>query len=394
MSTKNDEPQQRPRTQRGGTTRGQFIKRTLGAGAVLAAPVATLATFEDQESGSATAQGTGSGGSFPGGTGLDEVIRRQAEGKTLRIGFTPPVLSEFFAEMEHGCWQQMKNYEDRFGIQWGWARTAPAGNFDAVQEHFNIVQNWVTSGFDAIIICTGGDFASMQKVYKGAEEKGTRIYQVNMPMELWPIGQVASTSNISYDNRLQSGYLAGRYIAEKLGGRGEILQVWGPSGSPWSVARQQGLDLALRENPGIRVVGKADGGYVRDKGFAAAQNLLEAHPNVNAVYGENEEMALGASQAIDAKGLKHWDGRDGILTIGADGLRSGFEAIRKGRLTATVDVGGVDQGLEAIRTVVAVQLLGMTVDSVINVPTVVVDKSNVEARDAYIAWALGGPKYS
>jgi ribose transport system substrate-binding protein len=142
------------------------------------------------------------------------------------------------------------------------------------------------------------------------------------------------------------------------------------------------------------VVGKADGGYVRDKGFAAAQNLLEAHPNVDAIYGENEEMALGASQAIDAKGLKHWDGRKGILTIGADGLRSGFQAIRKGRLTATVDVGGVDQGLEVIRTLFAHQVLGMAVQPVTNVPTVVVDKTNVTPRDAYIAWALGGPKYS
>jgi ribose transport system substrate-binding protein len=393
MSTKNTPPPARARVQQGGTTRGQFIRRTLGAGAVLAAPVATLATFEGEESGSATAQG-GSGGSFPGGGPLDAAVRKVVEGKTVKVGFTPPVLSEFFAQMEHACWQQMANYEQRFGVKWEWARTAPAGNFDAVQEHFNIVQNWVTAGFDAILICTGGDFSSMQRVYKGAEERGTRIYQVNMPMELWPIEQVASSSNITYDNIRQSGYLAGTYIAEKLGGRGTILQVWGPSGSPWSTARQKGLDRALEENPGLRVVGKADGGYVRDKGFAAAQNLLEANPNVDAIYGENEEMALGASQAIDAARLKHWDGKDGILTIGADGLRSGFEAIRKGRLTATVDVGGVDQGLEAIRTLFAHQLLGMTVDQVINVPTVVVDRSNIEMRDAYIAWALGAAKYS
>lgn len=275
----------------------------------------------------------------------------------------------------------------------GWARTAPAGNFDAVQEHFNIVQNWVTAGFDAIIICTGGDFAAMQKVYKGAEAKGTKIFQLNMPMDLWPIEQVASTSNIGYNNSLQSGYVAGTYLAEQLKGKGEILQIWGPSGSPWSAARQNGLNLALKENPGIKVVAKADGGYVRDKGFAAAQNLLEAHPNVNAVYGENEEMALGASQAIDAKGLKHWNGKEGIITLGADGLRSGFKAIRGGKLTATIDVGAVDQGLLEIQTIFANMLLGMTVDKVINVPTVLVDKSNVEPRDAYIAWALAGPHY-
>jgi ribose transport system substrate-binding protein len=389
MSTENEVPPQR-RATRQGTTRAAFIKRTLAAGAVVAAPAATIATF--QSSPGQTAIAAGSGGSFPGGGGWDAQVRKIAKGKTLKIGFTPPVLSEFFDEMEHACWQQMANYSSRFGVNWKWARTAPAGNFNAVQEHYNIVQNWVTAGFDAILICTGGDFTSMQRVYKGAETKGTRIYQVNMPMELWPIDQVASTANIGYDNRMQSGYVAGSYIAKKLGGKGTILQIWGPSGSSWSTARQQGLDLALKENPGIRVLGKADGGYVRDKGFAAAQNLLESHPDVNAVYGENEEMALGASQAIDAKGLKHWDGKKGIMTVGADGLRSGFEAIRKGRLTATIDVGGVDQGLEAIRTVFAHQILGMTVDRVTNVPTTVVDKHNVDQRDAYTAWALGGAK--
>jgi ribose transport system substrate-binding protein len=232
MSSENEAPRERPRGQQAGTTRGQFFKRTLGAGALLAAPVATLATFQGEESGTATAQGAGSGGSFPGGTQYDAAIRKVVKGRTLKVGFTPPVLSEFFAEMEHACWQQMANYEQRFGIKWKWARTAPAGNFDAVQEHYNIVQNWVTARFDAIIICTGGDFASMQKVYRGAEAKGTRIYQVNMPMELWPIQQVASTANVGYDNRMQSGYVAGSYLAKALGGKGDILQIWGPSGSP------------------------------------------------------------------------------------------------------------------------------------------------------------------
>ena len=53
-------------------------------------------------------------------------------------------------------------------------------------------------------------------------------------------------------------------------------------------------------------------------------------------------MALGASQAIDVAGLKHWDGTEGIITIGADGLLSGMDSIRDGKLTATVDVNSVE----------------------------------------------------
>ena len=392
MSTENDAPKERSLTQPRGSTRGQFFRHARrrsparGAGR-------DARHLRGTDSGSVSAQGGDSGGSFPGGEEYDAAVKKLVEGKELQGRLHAPVLSENFAQTEAACWRQMANYEERFGVKWGWARTAPAGNFDAVQEHFNIVQNWVTSGFDAIIICTGGDFAAMQKVYRGAEEKGTKIYQLNMPMDLWPIEcrlhlerRVQQLAAV----RLRRRHLPGRDAQ----GQGRDPPDLGAVGSPWSEARQNGFDQALKENPGLRVVAKADGGYVRDKGFAAAQNLLEAHPNVNAIYGENEEMGLGASQAIDARGLKHWDGNEGIVTIGADGLRSGFKAIREGKLTATIDVGSVDQGLEIIRTIVVDQLLDNTVDKVINVPTVLVDKSNVDVRDTTIAWALAGPKYS
>lgn len=331
-------------------------------------------------------------GPYPGGAQYDAVVRKIANGRTLKVGFTPPILSEFFDEMEHAAWWRMAELESRYGVKFQWERAAPRANFNAVEEQVNIVQNWATKKFDAVLVCTGANFATMQRVYTDAAKRGTKIFQFNQPAELYPIDSIKVVSNIGYDNRWQSGYLAGKYIASKLGGKGKVLQIWGPSGSDWSRGRQIGFDKALKETPGLKVVGKADGGYVRDKGFAAAQALLQKNKDVNAIYGENEEMALGASQAIDSTGLKHWDGKKGILTIGADGLKSGFAAIRKGRLTATVDVGGVDQGLTFIDTLFRYIVLGYSVDKFINVPTKVVDKTNVDLSDAYISWALQAPK--
>ena len=100
-------------------------------------------------------------------------------------------------------------------------------------------------------------------------------------------------------------------------------------------------------------------------------------------------MALGAVDAIEALGLKLWDGSEGIIVIGADGLKSGYESIRNGRLTATVNVGPVDQGREFIMAVFMHEVLGYSVDRVIEVPTAIVDKSNVEVNEAYLDWALG-----
>lgn len=319
---------------------------------------------------------------------LDKAIRAIVKGRTIKVGFTPPVLSENFTQIENAAWRKMAEYEKRFGVKWVWERQAPVGDFNAVQGTLGIVQSWISRRFDAIAVCTGANFATVQDLYKTANSKGLKVFQFNQPAELYPESQLQTVSNIGYDNRWQSGYLAGTYLAEALGGKGKILQIWGPSGSDWTRGRRIGFDKALKENPGIKVVGEADGGYVRDKGFTAAQDLLTKYPDVNAIYGENEEMALGASQAIDAAGLKHWNGKTGILTIGADGLVSGFKAIAAGKLTATVDIGGIDQGQNLIEAIFSTVALGQTVTQIINNPTQVVDKTNYQWHQAYAEWAL------
>lgn len=323
---------------------------------------------------------------------LDRAIRAAVKGRTIKVGFTPPVLSENFTQIESAAWRKMAEFEQRFGVKWVWERQAPVGDFNAVQGTLGIVQSWISRRFDAIAVCTGANFATVQELYKTADSKGLKVFQFNQPAELYPEAQLMTVSNIGYDNRWQSGYLAGTYLAQALGGKGKILQIWGPSGSDWTRGRKIGFDKALKENPGIKVVGEADGGYVRDKGFTAAQDLLTKYPDVNAIYGENEEMALGASQAIDAAGLKHWNGKTGILTIGADGLVSGFKAIAAGKLTATVDIGGIDQGQNLIEAIFATVALGQTVTQIINNPTQVVDKTNYQWHQAYAQWALATPK--
>lgn len=318
----------------------------------------------------------------------DAIVRAKVEGTTIRVGFTPPILSEFFDIMEHAAFQQARSYMDRFGVKWEWQRASPSGDFNSVEGQYNIIQNWITAGLDVIMVCTAGNFRDTEQLYKAAREKGITIIQFNMPIELWPIEEVLDTCSVGYDNIMQSGYVAGKFIAEKLGGQGKVLQIWGPSGSIWSEARQKGFDMVLAEYPGLQVVGIADGGYVRDKGFQAAQNLLTANPDVNAIYGENEEMALGASQAIDSLGLQHWNGESGIVTIGADGLQSGFQAIREGRLSATISVGGVGQGLKLVEMAFAIRALGMTAPKVNNVPVQLVTSDNVDGVEALQAWAL------
>ena len=316
----------------------------------------------------------------------EAAVRAKVEGKTFKIGFTPPAASEFYDIIMHGAYTMMDELHDRFGVNFEFEFVAPSEH-DAVESQVSTIENWATKEFDAVLVCTAGDFDSMNAVYEKATAAGTAVYLFNMPAELWDVDTIKATSVISYDNARQSGYLVGQYAAEKLNGEGKILFISGNDGH-WTTSRREGFMEAVSEYPGLTIVGEQRGEYVRDSGMAAAENLLQANPDVSFIYGENEEMAQGAVQAVQAMGLKMWDGNEGIIVVGADGLKSGFEQIRSGGLTATVDVGSVDQGREAIKAIFMHELLGYSIDKVINVPTILVDKENVDIPEAYVDWAL------
>ncbi|GAB3534280.1 hypothetical protein GCM10027403_09850 [Arthrobacter tecti] len=340
----------------------------------------------------------GGGSGTTTGSAEDAAIRELVDGRTLTVGFAPPILSEFYTQVEKAAFNKMKEYEDRFGVQWEWERQGALTDNHSGTETLGIVQGYIARGFDAVFVCSAANAATMQDLYARGSEEGVNFYQFNSTEELDnpsqvddPSGGLATVSNIGYDDRWQSGYLAGRYIAEQLGGEGEVITIMGPSGSDWTELRSHGFQTAIEEYPGLTIVGTADGGYVRDQGLTAAQDLLTRFPDVDAIYGENEDMALGASQAIDARGLEHWDGESGIITIGADGLVSGMEAIKNGTLTATVDVNSVEMGHSMIETLFAHEVLGQKVNQFVRIPTGVVDESNVDWHLSKIQGALQGP---
>jgi ribose transport system substrate-binding protein len=345
------------------------------------------------------AGGSNAGASGGGGTDYlpDEAIKKIVNGREIKVGFAPPILSEWYTQVEKAAHNKMKEYEDRFGVKWKWERQGALNDAHSGTETLGIVQGYIARQFDAVFVCSAANAATMQALYKQGSEKGIDFYQFNSTEELAnpsqaedPSGGLSTVSNIGYDDRWQSGYLAGQYIAKQLKGQGSIIQIMGPSGSDWTKLRQQGFKKAIAEYPEMKIVGEADGGYVRDKGLTAAQDLLTKFPDVKAIYGENEDMALGAAQAIDARGLKHWDGQSGIITIGADGLVSGMEAIKAGKLTATVDVNSAEIGTRMIETLFAHEFLGEEVNQFVRVPTGVVDKSNVDLHEGVLKNVLAG----
>ena len=130
------------------------------------------------------------------------------------------------------------------------------------------------------------------------------------------------------------GRRAGEALAKAMGGNARIIQLEGTTGSSPANDRRKGFEEGIKAGGGMKVIASQSGDFVRDKGRQVAETLLQAHPDANAVYAHNDEMAIGALAALEAAGRKA--GQD-VMLVSVDGTRDALQAIIDGKMLATVE---------------------------------------------------------
>ena len=139
-------------------------------------------------------------------------------------------------------------------------------------------------------------------------------------------GQVVA--HIASDN-ISGGEMAGNYIAEKLGKGAKIIQLEGIAGT--SAARERGAGIAkAAQAHDFKILASQPADFDRSKGLNVMENLLTAQPEVQGVFAQNDEMALGALRAIQAAGKKD------LVLVGFDGTDDGVKAVKSGKMAATI----------------------------------------------------------
>lgn len=133
-------------------------------------------------------------------------------------------------------------------------------------------------------------------------------------------------SHVASDNVL-GGEVAGNYIVEKLGGKGKVVELEGIPGTTAARDRGEGFNKAIAGK--LEVVAKQSADFDRTKGLTVMENILQAQPEINAVFAHNDEMALGALKAIEATGKN-------ILVVGFDATDDAVAAVKEGKMGATV----------------------------------------------------------
>jgi ABC-type sugar transport system substrate-binding protein len=144
---------------------------------------------------------------------------------------------------------------------------------------------------------------------------------------------------------VEQGKRAAEWLVQATGGNAMIIELEGTTGADPAIDRKKGFDDYLAgtfkgtptaDGPqsGMVILASQTGDFQRDKGRQVMETLLQAHPEVNAVYAHNDEMAIGAITALEAAGRK--PGEDVIL-VSIDGENAALDAIIEGKLGASVE---------------------------------------------------------
>lgn len=171
--------------------------------------------------------------------------------------------------------------------------------------------------------------------------------------------------------QIEIGQKAADYIADKIGGTGKVAILEGVAGTFTSIQRVNGFRQQIEEkHPDIEIVASVPADYETEKGLNVATDILTQNTDIAALYCCNDNMALGAVEALRARNMLGQ-----VVVLGVDGTGDAYKSIKAGELTATVDQFPAINGKAAVE--VALRLLaGQKLPKVVSTPIEVIDKDN------------------
>ncbi len=220
-------------------------------------------------------------------------------------------------------WQTMKEAVEARAAEDGvtvdtFALPTASGVADQVSQ----MENAVTQRYAGIILGTV-DAAGIVPGIEAASAAGIPVLAVDTAPAGGEIISLVQTDNVA------AAKLGGEFIAERIGGKGKVLNLQGDLANQTGQARNEGLHQALDAYPDIQVIDQSTM-WLGERGLAITENILTSDPDLVAIFAANDPPALGAVQALEAAG------RDDVVVVGFDGTEAGLQAVKDGDLAADV----------------------------------------------------------
>lgn len=282
----------------------------------------------------------------------------QAQGK-ITIGVSlPQDDNPFYIAM-------MRGIRARAG-ELGWEVVSVSSNEDKLKQ-INGVQDLVARGVKGVLI-SPIDATGVNAAYDAAAAGKVPIVSVAR-------GSTSpnQTLHVAMDEK-QIGRDIAEWTAKSIGGKGKVAMLLGPSGAPTFRNLAEGYTEVMGKYPDIRVVFRNDGPLTRERGLKNTEDVLVANPDLAAIYTANDDVALGATQAVLAASRK---GK--TLVTGMNGVPPALRALKEGNLAMTVELNPVLWGRMGV-DVLSEYLKGSKVEPRVFIKHVLIDNSNIEQK--------------
>jgi ribose transport system substrate-binding protein len=234
-----------------------------------------------------------------------------------------------------------------------------------VEEQLRFMEDGITKGVDAIVVVPADSKGIVPGIEK-ANKAGIVVVTANTAAFG---GKVVTWDGVANQD---AAFLIAEYGLKAIGGKGNVIILEGTPGNQTATDRKKGIDEAISKFPDVKVLASQTASFSRVEGMRVMENLLQQFPKIDLTICANDEMALGAIEAIEAAGrLK------GIKVTGFDGNNDAIKSIAEGRLLAT---GAQRPDAQGYWGVVAayIALKGMPTPKQIYLACPIVDKSNVQ----------------
>ena len=240
------------------------------------------------------------------------------EAKPIVLGLAVANLqADFFNQIK----QSVEAEAQAKGIE---VQVSDAGGESATQ--VNQIQDFITRQVSAIIyIPAGATAAGVPVKAAGRANPPIPVIAVDRNAEDAPGNTFIATDSVAAAKEL------GEWVIKQKDGKGNIAILQGQIGTTPQVDRQKGFEEALKSAPGMEVVAQQPADWSQDKGFTVAQDMIQAHRDIDVFWGQADAMALGAAQAAENANLSPKP-----MVVGFDGDKAGIQAIIDGKIDATM----------------------------------------------------------
>jgi ribose transport system substrate-binding protein len=206
----------------------------------------------------------------------------------------------------------------------GYELIVQAGEFDVAKQKDQL-EDFIVRKVNAIIVCPC-DSKSIGTSVAAANAAGIPVFTADIAV----LAEGAKVvCHVASDN-VAGGRLAAKAVSDALGGRGKVAIIDHPEVES-VIQRVKGFEEGITEQPGMKIVAKLTGRGMKDAAFRTAEDILQSHPDLDAIFGINDDSALGALAAVEKAGKQ---GR--VTIVGFDAVPEARKAIRDGKIYADV----------------------------------------------------------